>query len=807
MLKMVLSAIMIIATMATAQTSEIWKGEIDTDWYDESKTEFTITTAEQLAGLAKLVNEGNSFEEKTITLGANIMLNDTTDWRDWNGGETTMDGDSWITLPGTNFPTNEWTAIGGENIDNYFRGTFDGANFIVGGVYINNLHTTLGHGLFGNIGNGGEIKNLGVISSFVNGLRAGGLAGSNFGGTITNCYATGNIEGNDVIGGLVGLNSQQGIINNSYATGNVESRFSAGGLVGWNTDNSAITSSYASGNVKSSGDVGGLVGSNQTNSTISKSYATGNVDGADNSIAVGGLVGNSSGTINNCYATGNVKGGMYSNTGGLVGFGGTINNSYSIGKVEGDDRFVSGLTNSIGGTIVNNSYFDREASGQNRGAGTARTTAQMKQRETFAGWDFENIWGISSNINNGYPHLLGFGTEFVDVVWTNTTLEWHGEAQAPTATATLADGTILPLTITGHRTEIGNNYVATAALTNLIDNVSLRNRTTNFSIVRRTIEVRWENTGPFVFNKMPQAPRATITTGYESLDTLVLTVFNRHRDVGRYTAADQSHASAEIANQNFAPNITLTNRTIEYEIIRRPLNVVMRDRNNNIRDTIVADTVIRISGDLFDYIESIIDYDNFATDTIRNETDDKSVLRGKPKIGIQNDDSQRSLRNNDVILDRNINLSIGERFLVTVITEDITADNYTILERKIAITIAERFVTITTDIRDDDPTAISNIKKSDSRYGIKFAINPVSDKAEIGVILPNNERATETKIAIYDMTGNVVFSTTARDNVSWDLRNTAAGRFVANGTYLVIAEAKDRNGKLHVYSARLGVKR
>ena len=98
------------------------------------------------------------------------------------------------------------------------------------------------------------------------------------------------------------------------------------------------------------------------------------------------------------------------------------------------------------------------------------------------------------------------------------------------------------------------------------------------------------------------------------------------------------------------------------------------------------------------------------------------------------------------------------------------------------------------------------MKKSDSRYGIKFTNSIVSEKAEINVILPNNERAVEANVVIYDMTGNTVFSTTVSDNVSWDLRNTA-GRFVANGTYLVIAEVKGRNGKTYQYSARLGVKR
>ena len=118
-------------------------------------------------------------------------------------------------------------------------------------------------------------------------------------------------------------------------------------------------------------------------------------------------------------------------------------------------------------------------------------------------------------------------------------------------------------------------------------------------------------------------------------------------------------------------------------------------------------------------------------------------------------------------------------------------------------------------------TSISNITKADNRYGIKFAVNPVSDKAEISVILPNNDpagagsnattRAVETNVVIYDMVGNVVFEEKATNRtpvcrVIWDLRNPA-GRFVANGTYLVIAEATDRNGRIYRYSARLGVNR
>ena len=118
---------------------------------------------------------------------------------------------------------------------------------------------------------------------------------------------------------------------------------------------------------------------------------------------------------------------------------------------------------------------------------------------------------------------------------------------------------------------------------------------------------------------------------------------------------------------------------------------------------------------------------------------------------------------------------------------------------KISVTITEQGV------------SIANMNRNDSRYGIRFTQNPVSDKAEISVILPNNEASTgsATEIVIFDMTGNVVFNRRGDPcgrPIIWDLRNTS-GRFVANGTYLVIAEVKDRSGNTHRYSARLGVKR
>lgn len=100
---------------ATASVS-VWDGTVDKSWFDNSQSEFTITTAAQLAGLAEWVNEGTTFEGKTIKLGADIDLNGKKDGAtEWFSGDT--------------LNTNHiWTPIGVYDYDKKydFRGTFDG---------------------------------------------------------------------------------------------------------------------------------------------------------------------------------------------------------------------------------------------------------------------------------------------------------------------------------------------------------------------------------------------------------------------------------------------------------------------------------------------------------------------------------------------------------------------------------------------------------------------------------------------------------------------------------------------------------
>jgi hypothetical protein len=288
-------------------------------------------------------------------------------------------------------------------------------------------------GLFGCLGNGSRIENLGLENIKVGAFRnAGTLCGLNDGGTISNCFATGSL-GNVVIlssyvGGLCGEN--RGEIIGCYATvsaGNRGEGGCSGGLCGvnWGT----ISRCYATGDVGTMyGNDGGLCGNNL--GTIIDCYATGKV-GRSCGWNVGGLCGSNDGLIRDCFATGVVT--ANDSVGGLCGENetGTIVHCYATGQVEGysnlgglcgriepyeDTPGLSGMTGTISGC-----FWDIETSGQSRGVGkgtsdgvTGKTTAEMKTAATFtdAAWDFvgetangtEDIWRMCAD-GVDYPRL------------------------------------------------------------------------------------------------------------------------------------------------------------------------------------------------------------------------------------------------------------------------------------------------------------------------------------------------------------------------------------------------------------------
>jgi len=173
-----------------------------------------------------------------------------------------------------------------------------------------------------------------------------------------------------------------------------------------------VSKSYATGSVSGDTSVGGLVGRNGVNDdyeptnhgTIVESYATGEVEG---NWLVGGFVGTNAemGTIEQSYSMGDVKGYQ---AGGFVTSNiesSTIKQSYAAGKVTGSPAGGFARVSKEGGGTVIESYWDVEATCQDRpDGGTGLTTSEMtgdNASENMEGFKFTDTWRTTS----GYPDL------------------------------------------------------------------------------------------------------------------------------------------------------------------------------------------------------------------------------------------------------------------------------------------------------------------------------------------------------------------------------------------------------------------
>ena len=272
-----------------------------------------------------------------------------------------------------------WQSIGDD--DDSFIAIFDGNNHTLSNLTINQDDLVYA-GLFGRIGNGSNIANLGLLDvDIITTIildTAGSLVAWNE-GSITNSYATGSVTAlsAEYTGGLVGFNSS-GIITNSYAKCSVRGQNAVGGLVGANT--AQVAKSYATGSVVGILHVGGLVGLNE-NSTgmIMASYATGATTGNSD---VGGLVGqHANGAITTSYATGSSSGTFF--IGGLVGrrIAGTIATSYWLQEKDA-------VLNDIGDNLSLAYVAGRTAEMLKSPTAPATNPSDVYYRWEEANWDF-----------------------------------------------------------------------------------------------------------------------------------------------------------------------------------------------------------------------------------------------------------------------------------------------------------------------------------------------------------------------------------------------------------------------------------
>lgn len=205
----------------------------------------------------------------------------------------------------------------------------------------------------------------------------GGLAGGISEGTISGCYISGNIAGMQYIGGLGGIVSGK---------------------------NLQILECAIEGSINGENYVGGIAG--QLLGSISNSYVKGNVISAVNSAYTGGLAG--------------------------ISWSATVDNCCSMSQINSNGR---GLLYPRSDVMMRNCFFDSDLAHITTPATQARTTEQMLMKETYTGWDMENIWKYEENT---YPVLKRteliskdpFELTVQNPAWSSAVISWQAVSGA-----------------------------------------------------------------------------------------------------------------------------------------------------------------------------------------------------------------------------------------------------------------------------------------------------------------------------------------------------------------------------------------
>ena len=243
----------------------------------ESNGSYTVTSADGLMNVAKLVNGGKT--DINITLDKNIDLTGK-----------------------------DWTPIG-TDYDNSYKGTFDGGGHTITGLTFTTNDEYAG--LFGWLNRAGTVKNVMMEDVQITSNRSSGFAGGVAGysdGTIENCSVSGSVSGTVYVGGVVGA-QWNGSITGCSSSATVKGTVYVGGVAGQTNGGATLTACYATGNViieiapKKNISGGGLVGMNGGKG-VRACYATGNVTSTGSStgnVHIFGLLGDNYTTVTACY--------------------------------------------------------------------------------------------------------------------------------------------------------------------------------------------------------------------------------------------------------------------------------------------------------------------------------------------------------------------------------------------------------------------------------------------------------------------------------------------------------------------------
>ena len=169
----------------------------------------------------------------------------------------------------------------------------------------------------------------------------------------------------------------------------------------------------------SNGDVALLLG-NADNSgvTVENCFAQGNITVSGDARDVGGIVAQTYGrpAVKNCYFIGDITiTGTVPYAGGIIGYrrdsSTILQNSYAAATIS----HASGTTYAITDGAENSYYDSTMNPTYTGGAGTAKTTAEMKTSEMMELLnDGGSVWAYDAEVNAGYPYLVGFVVNTVE---------------------------------------------------------------------------------------------------------------------------------------------------------------------------------------------------------------------------------------------------------------------------------------------------------------------------------------------------------------------------------------------------------
>ena len=345
-------ALVPMSVFAEETLADSWDGTADTSWYTSAPdvSEYHILTAEQLAGLAQLVNADpgtTNFAGKTFYLENDLDLS----------------GHEWISIG---------TGRGGTQPKYSFCGVFDGQGHVISNLYsresyvegADESHNLLRNALFGNVYNG-EVKNLGVADAEIwidpkdNSAAGKGILVDWMGKSkITNCWTSGSIySGTKIeknIGGIVGVTEQGCTISGCYSTATLTGNFT--NSEGYYTEPDPADWPCDT--------IGGIVGARfDGNLTVTDCWFDGKIVVNSIKAAVGGIVGYTddqlgSGTVKNCMVTTTDMGVDKDGNTCWVAYAlyGTVENCYWPNDTKAYDpsplAYVGGQSNEEQGTAV-----------------------------------------------------------------------------------------------------------------------------------------------------------------------------------------------------------------------------------------------------------------------------------------------------------------------------------------------------------------------------------------------------------------------------------------------------------------------